>query len=183
MMDLSPELAVLNDVARRLDGAAIPYMLTGSLAMNYYAQPRMTRDIDLVIAVQLGEVDALAAAFEHGYYISKEAAEDAVRRASLFNVIHNESVVKVDLVVRKPDPYRLMEFSRRRSVQVAGFQVWIVSREDLILSKLVWARPTQSELQLRDVRNLLTSAVEEDYLKHWAGELGVQAELENCRDE
>ncbi len=50
-MTTTPELLALQDVCRRLDDAGIAYMLTGSLAMSYYARPRMTRDIDLVIAL------------------------------------------------------------------------------------------------------------------------------------
>ena len=45
------ELDIVRDVSTRLDGAGIAFMLTGSMAMNYYAQPRMTRDIDLVVAL------------------------------------------------------------------------------------------------------------------------------------
>jgi hypothetical protein len=45
------ELDILRDISMRLEQAGISYMLTGSMAMNYYAQPRMTRDIDLVVAL------------------------------------------------------------------------------------------------------------------------------------
>ena len=46
---MSEELEVLKEVARRLTGAGIPYMITGSIAANFYSVPRMTLDIDLVI--------------------------------------------------------------------------------------------------------------------------------------
>ena len=45
------ELEVLKIVSERLEAAHIPYMLTGSFAMAYYGQPRMTRDLDLVVAL------------------------------------------------------------------------------------------------------------------------------------
>jgi hypothetical protein len=64
MAGMLTELDVLRDVCARLDRAGIAYMLTGSMAMNYYAQPRMTRDIDLVVAVEPRDAGALAAAFE-----------------------------------------------------------------------------------------------------------------------
>ncbi len=58
-MQPTPELQALRDVCGRLDGAAIAYMLTGSLAMSFYARPRMTRDIDLVIALEAAETSRL----------------------------------------------------------------------------------------------------------------------------
>jgi len=73
----------------------------------------------------------------------------------MFNLLHLESVVKVDMIVRKDSEYRRTEFERRRRIELDAFSLWIVSKEDLILSKLAWAKPSGSELQLRDVRNLL----------------------------
>ena len=73
----------------------------------------------------------------------------------MFNLIHNESVIKVDFVVRKSDSYRQEEFARRMTITLDDFQTWIVSREDLILSKLLWAKDSKSEMQQRDVRTCL----------------------------
>jgi hypothetical protein len=55
---------------------------------------------------------------------------------------------------------------------------FLVSREDLILSKLVWARDSGSEMQLRDVRTLIDESVDWSYLKDWAAKLGVAAKLD-----
>jgi hypothetical protein len=67
------ELDIVRDVSARLDGAGIGYMLTGSMAMNYYAQPRMTRDIDLVVALRPGDTDRVVRLFTPDYYVSREA--------------------------------------------------------------------------------------------------------------
>lgn len=99
----------------------------------------------------------------------------AVRDQAMFNMIHNALVVKVDCVVRKETEYRRAEFVRRRAVSIAGQQVFIVSPEDLILSKLDWAKESRSQIQLNDVRNLLRSVqdLDTDYLTHWADQLGL----------
>ncbi len=176
------ELDVLKDVCARLDRAGIEYMLTGSMAMNYYAQPRMTRDIDLVVAVEPHEAEKLAAAFEPDYYVPAEL-ETSIRDRAMFNLLHLGSVIKVDMVVRKDEPYRHAEFQRRQLVSLPGFETWIAAKEDLILSKLVWAKDSGSELQLRDVRNLLTSDADFAYIRQWAAPLGVSHLLENILDE
>jgi hypothetical protein len=94
-------------------------------------------------------------------------------RWSMFNVIHYEAVSKIDFIVLKDAPYRINEFERRRTVEVDGHPISIVSAEDLVLSKLVWAKDSPSELQLRDVRSIITSqaALDWAYMEKWAPSL------------
>jgi len=98
-------------------------------------------------------------------------------RATMFNLIHNETVIKLAFIVLKNDQYRHEGFARRKLVTVGDFETWIVSREDLILSKLYWARDSKSELQLRDVKNLLIADCDIPYLYSRADDLGVRALL------
>lgn len=177
------ELDVLRDVCARLEKAGIDYMLTGSMAMNYYAQPRMTRDIDMVVALDERDAGRIAAAFRSDYYVPEEAVQRAVHEMGMFNLLHLDSVVKVDMIVRKEAPYRQAEFARRTRVNLPGFPAWLAAREDLILSKLAWALDSGSELQLRDVRNLLAETADMAYLRQWAPALGVSKLLEDCLSE
>jgi hypothetical protein len=62
---------------------------------------------------------------------------------------------------------------------MGAIETWVVSCEDLILSKLAWARDSESELQRRDVRQLLAGSVDTDYLRRWAPVLGVESLLED----
>jgi hypothetical protein len=95
----------------------------------------------------------------------------------MFNLMHFATSIKVDLIVRKGTEYRQMEFARSQPVQMHGVKTWIVSREDLILSKLVWAKDSGSELQRRDVRTLLDDSMDRAYLGHWAAKLDVAEDL------
>ena len=92
--------------------------------------------------------------------------------------MHLESAIKVDLIVCKDSEFRQVEFARRKAVQLAGVRTWITSRENLILSKLVWARDSHSEMQLRDVRTLLDEPVDWPYLRYWATNLDVRVMLD-----
>jgi len=173
------ELDILRDVSQRLDSARIAFMLTGSVAMNYYAQPRMTRDVDLVVALTADDAEAIVSQFESDYYLDPEMIALAIARQSMFNMIHLESVIKVDCIIRKDDPFRLEEFARRRQIHLVDFDTWIVSREDLLLSKLAWAKDSGSEIQLKDAANLAVSGCDLAYLRSRAGLLSVSAMLEN----
>jgi hypothetical protein len=154
------------------------FMLTGSVAMNYYAQPRMTRDIDLVVSLNETQAEAFFRLFETEYYFDRQNVADAISRRRMFNLIHNGAVIKVDCVVLKRDAYRQEEFARRRQINLGDFETWIVSREDLVLSKLVWANDSKSEMQLRDVRNLLSADCDMDYIRSRAKTLKVDELLE-----
>lgn len=168
------ELDILREVSERLESAGIAFMLTGSVAMSYYAQPRMTRDIDLVAALDEADVESFVRLFEDDYYLDPQAVSRAVAHRSVFNLIHDDSVIKIDFIVLKADAYRQEEFARRQRITLGDFQTWIVSREDLILSKLYWARSSRSELQLRDVQNLLAVGCDVEYLRRQAERLGVK---------
>jgi hypothetical protein len=175
------EVDIVRDVSAKLDGAGIDYMLTGSMAMNYYAQPRMTRDIDLVLAATPGDADTIVRLFRADYYVSSDAVRDSIARESIFNLIHNESVIKVDCIVRKNTAYRRLEFGRRQRIAIGDFETWITSKEDLVISKLAWAKDSHSELQMRDVRNLLQSGCDRSYLERWTKELDLFSLLQECR--
>ena len=174
---MTEELEVLTTIAARLEAAGIPYMVTGSFAANYYAVQRMTRDIDLVVALSAGDADRFCALFESDFYLDRDAVRAAVAGREVFNLIHQAYVIKVDFIVRKDSEYRRTEFARQRRGPIEGRELAIVAPEDLIISKLDWMRETRSEVQLADVRNLLRSVSDLDtqYLAHWTERLGLGA--------
>lgn len=180
---VSDELDILKSVTERLEAAGILYMVTGSMAANFYTTPRMTRDIDIVVELTEADISRVVSLFQNEYYIDHEMVQQAVHNQSMFNMIHNALVVKVDCVVRKDSEYRREEFRRRRPVSLAGQRVSLVAPEDLILSKLDWAKESRSQMQLDDVRNLLRSVQELDlgYLDRWVDRLGVGALYQEIR--
>jgi hypothetical protein len=180
---MNEQLEVLKLVAQRLEQAGMAYMISGSIALSYYAEPRLTRDIDLVVELRAGDAERFTDLFAADFYIDPEAIRDAIARSGMFNLIHYESVMKVDVIVRKDTPYRREEFLRRSAADVEGMTLWFVSAEDLLLSKLVWAEESRSEMQLQDVRNLITAVTTLDwaYIEHWAAELAVADLLREVR--
>src|SRR3712207_4810944 len=98
---MKTELDVLRDVSERLESGGVAFMLTGSMAMNYYAQPRMTRDIDLVVKLAVDQMDLFMGLFESEYYVDRQTVANAIVRRSVFNLIHNESIIKFDCIVLK----------------------------------------------------------------------------------
>lgn len=103
---------------------------------------------------------------------------------AMFNVIHNDWIIKADFVAKKSEPYRIAEFERRLGIEIEGKPVMFVAPEDLILSKLCWSRESGSELQERDVSDLLDAVdgLDLNCLNRWASELDVRDRLERLSE-
>ncbi len=180
---MSEQLDVLKLVAERLQRDDIAYMISGSIALNYYAQPRLTRDIAIVVALRLEDAERVINLFAEDFYVDADAVRNAIAQLGMFNIIHYDHVMKVDCMVRKDTPYRQEEFARRITVEIDGVTMWLVTAEDLLLSKLVWAAESHSEMQLQDVRNLIKSVADLDWthIGRWAEALTVSELLREVR--
>src|SRR5271167_638076 len=117
---MTTELDVLGLVSDRLSAHDLPFMLTGSFALAYYATPRMTRDLDIVVALAERDIEPLVTSFAPDFYIDADPARAAIHAERLFKLIHLESGIKVDLIVRKSSEYRQVEFARRQPVAIAA---------------------------------------------------------------
>jgi len=180
---MDEQLEFLRLIVARLESAGIRYMVTGSVAMAIYSVPRMTRDIDLVVECRPEDAERIAKLFEADCYVDLETIRKAVAGRAMFNIIHSEWVIKADFITRKDEPYRRLEFERRRRAVVGDLTVTVVAPEDLILSKLCWATESDSALQQRDARWLIGSVPNLDvpYLETWAQRLGVGSLLDRAR--
>ena len=103
---MNEQLDVLKLVAERLQQVDIAYMISGSIALNYYAQPRLTRDIDIVVALRREDAERVINLFAEDCYIDADAVRNAIAQLGMFNIIHYDHVLKVDCIVRKDTPYR-----------------------------------------------------------------------------
>ncbi len=172
--------SVLKDVIERFEKLEIPYMLSGSMAMISYAMMRMTNDIDIVIEAKSEDAEKIIKEFEADYYVPQNRVKDSIYRQSMFNLLHQTKIVKIDCVLRKDTEFQKLAFSNRRKIKFTDFDVWTISRDDLILSKLHWAKKSRSEMQMRDVASIIRNGYDKEYVELWAEKLGVTDLLEEC---
>jgi hypothetical protein len=173
--------SLLRALATALGDAGIPFMLTGSLASAYHGAGRATWDLDLVIDPQLpAHLETFVRAVENlGMYVSEDAAREALARHSMFNVVDIESGWKADLLIMKPRAFSREEFGRRLAVQFLGVSLEIATLEDVIISKLEWAKLGESGRQLEDVASLLRirrDDLDAGYVERWVRALGLDAQ-------
>lgn len=177
--------SLLQRVVAILDEAKIPYMLTGSLAAAYYATPRATQDIDLVVEAMPTQLSTLTELLSlEGFYVSSAAAKEASIHQGQFNAIDPETGWKVDFIVRRSRPFSVSEFERRTPQTALGLELFMATPEDLVIAKLEWAKKGESELQLKDVRAILKAAAPQfdwSYVDRWIRELGLEDQWQAVR--
>jgi hypothetical protein len=155
-----------------LNENAIEYMLSGSVALSVYTLPRATRDFDFIVHLNPGHVSALVNHFKEGYYCDEDSVREAVNNKSLFNIIDYHSGYKADFVILKEEVFRQTEFRRRQKIILYDLPVYIVSPEDLLISKLIWIQDYQSNLHIDDIKNLITlDSIDKLYINDWIQKL------------
>lgn len=174
-------LDIIRDVSARLDGANIGYMLTGSMAMNYYAPRRRPGEIDIVVAPAPSDATEIIRSFSQGYFFMPEMADRAIASTSVFSLFPGESEIKVNCIMLKQTEDCLTEFNRRQRIRIKDFETWIVSREDLILAKikLLWMKDMHSAFHLSDIKDLASRSYDLAYINRRTWGLGI-ASLEQA---
>ncbi len=170
----------LKTIVGLLNDAGVDHMLAGSMASTFHGEPRMTRDIDVVIAPDLAAIDRFVASLDRSrFYVGDLAA--ATRRSDMANVIDTTSGWKADLIIRKSRPFSVEEFRRRRPATIGGVDLFVATAEDTILAKLEWHARSGSDQQMRDVIAILAvQALDTVYLERWASELHVMESLQRA---
>jgi hypothetical protein len=174
-----------------LEKLGVAYLIGGSLASTLYGMVRTTQDSDIVAEMRADHVQPFVSTLEDEFYIDEEMIAESVERNSSFNIIHRDTMFKVDVFIPRPRPFLRSQLARAQE-QRFTFETEVsakfASPEDTILSKLEWYRMggEVSDRQWRDILGVLKTRAGEldlDYLLQWARELKVSDLLERALKE
>ncbi len=171
-----------------LEKLGVRYLIGGSLASTVHGMVRTTQDSDIVAELRPEHVDAFIQALEGEFYVDDESIALAVAQHTSFNIIHHESMFKVDVFVPPLRPFVKEQLSRARKQAFSItplVEALVATAEDTLLAKLEWFRMggEASERQWRDVIGILkiqSGNLDSDYLRHWAKQLKVNDLLERA---
>lgn len=175
-MQINELFPALDPVVSAFDKIGILYYIGGSISSSIHGIPRTTMDIDIIADIKQEHVEALYLSLEPGYYIDKDMIRDAIRHHSSFNIIHFDSMMKIDIFVLKEREFDREAFKRKRldvqDIEGSRFEYFISSPEDIILSKLEWFKMggEVSERQWRDIIGVLKvqeNNLDMEYLQKW----------------
>jgi hypothetical protein len=170
----------LQILIEKLDQHDIGYMLSGSYSSSLHGRPRATNDADIVIAPSEEQLIAFVKSLGDDYYVNPDTAYEAFKNNAIFNVIDVRNSFKADFIIRKDRPFSREEFRRRQKSNIMDLDIWVVSPEDVILSKLEWAKESESSQQFQDALGVAAvqyDRLDRDYLYKWAKELLVESSL------
>jgi hypothetical protein len=185
-------LRALAPVIEALEALGVAHYVGGSLASSVHGIPRTSIDADVVADLGLEHVAPLVERLGESYYLDEARIRASVDSRRSFNLIHLDTMFKIDVFVSKRRPYDLEAMSRARSETLesaASTRAFpVASAEDTVLAKLEWFRAggEVSERQWTDIVGVLRArAVELDvgYLERWAGALAVRDLLDRARSE
>ena len=178
-------------VTKVFEKLGVPYLIGGSLASTLYGMVRTTQDSDIIAQMRPEHIQPFVSALDSEFYVDQEMIAESVQRHSSFNIIHRETMFKVDVFIPSPRPFLRSQLSRAQ-VQTFTFESQMSARfarpEDTILSKLEWYRMggEVSDRQWRDVLGVLktrSGGLDLDYLREWAADLKVSDLLERALKE
>lgn len=176
---------VFEKLRAALEAAAIPYFVTGSFASSAHGVPRATNDIDIVISPTHQQLRELLDHFPDSEYdTNKEAAFEAFARRSMFNIIDAASLWKVDLIFRQQTGFDASRFARRGVVEIAGVRLQTASAEDILITKLWWAKLGESERQINDAVGVIQvqgGKLDIEYVEHWVNFLDLEDQWHAAR--
>lgn len=182
-------LAATKPVAEAFEKLGILYYIGGSVASSTYGIPRSTMDVDMISDLKQQHVQTFVKMLEPSFYIDENMILEAIERRSSFNIIHLETMLKIDIFVVKNTPYDMETLRRRRKdtldEEQQSAEFYLVSSEDIILNKLEWFRlgGGVSDRQWNDVLGVLKvqkNLLDNNYLKYWASELKIENLLEKA---
>jgi len=191
-MQKSEIIDALKPVIKTFDELGILYFIGGSIASSAYGTPRATMDVDLISALGYDLIKPLINKLKEEYFIDEEMINDALSTKTSFNIIHLETMLKIDVFILNDHPYYLKAFERKvlDSLQEDSniLNVYLCSPEDVILSKLEWYRLGEetSERQWLDILGVIKvqgDSLDKLYLTDWARKLGVFNLLEKSFSE
>jgi hypothetical protein len=181
----------LQPVLKAFENLSIPYYIGGSVASSIYGMARATMDVDIVADLKISHINRLKQILENEYYIDNEMIADAIRSASSFNLIHLETMIKIDVFLHKEDPYAEMALQRKRKdtlEELDKVEFYFSSPEDIIIAKVQWYKigGFVSERQWLDVIGVIKvqgDLLDKKYLKRWSQKLGLASLMQNAFDE
>ena len=164
---------VLRDVVQLFEGRQLPYLIIGGMAQAVIGEPRLTQDVDCIIAVQPAGIDPLLAGFERsGFEVDRGAVHRCVEATGTFGVRRGRW--RVDLIVASTD-FEQSAFRRAQRFRLYDVEMNFPTPEDLILLKLVPGRD-KDLLDAKTVAIRHRSRLDRAYLEHWAQWLSDEAQ-------
>lgn len=149
------QVEVLSYFLKALNSLRIPYMITGAYAVSYYGMPRATHDLDVVIEIAAKDIEKICRKLKKTCEIDEKMIENAVQYRTHFSVIYSKGDLRADLWILKNKPIENVKFERRQKISLFSVSTFMISPEDIILTKLDWYKRSKNTKHLDDAVGII----------------------------
>ena len=152
----------------------IPYMIIGGQAVLLYGEPRLTRDIDITLGVNIDRItELLAVVKELSLKPLPEDVEAFAMQTMVLPAVDETTGIRVDFIFSFL-PYEREAIGRARKIMVLNQDICFASPEDVIIHKIFAGRPRDME----DVRTVLLKnpGVDISYIRNWLKEFDAASD-------
>jgi hypothetical protein len=191
-MQKSELISALEPIIKIFDEFKILYYIGGSIASSAYGAARSTLDVDVITNLLPEHIHILKEKLKNEYYIDEKMIANPIRTKSSFNLVHLESMLKIDFFILKNNPYSFKELERRVKDKIEdetnSINIYLCSPEDIILNKLEWYKlgGEISDRQWTDIIAVIkvqSENLDKDYLIYWSRQLEINNLLVKCFSE
>ena len=158
---------LLERIAQIFESAGIPYMIIGGQAVLIYGEPRLTKDIDITLGVDLTRLQDVLSSVKDMGLTPLVDPETFTRETMVLPCSDPETEIRVDMIFSF-SPFEQLAIGRARIVRIGKADVHFASLEDLLIHKLIAGRPRD----LEDAKIIILKNPYSDlaYIRHWLAE-------------
>ncbi|MFH1380498.1 MAG: nucleotidyl transferase AbiEii/AbiGii toxin family protein [bacterium] len=175
-------IETLTWICGKLQTAGIPYMITGGSAVGFWGHIRTTMDIDIIIQISAKKIDNFLQSISGDAYVDSEDDHKNAFSKKIFKIILHKTAFKIDIIVLdEQNGYEKQKFNNRIKMIFQEQEIYVISPEDLIISKLMWGKSIGgSERQIKDCESIYAlnrETINIEYIKKWTNVLRIHDEL------
>jgi hypothetical protein len=177
---------IVQRVFESLEAASIPYVLVGSFASNIYGIVRSTKDADFVIQVVPGQFKSMLDALGPQFFRDPQIQFETVTGTKKHLVREPQSGFEIEFFELSDDPHDQQRFARRRKLSVLDHEAWVLTAEDVLVTKLNWLHRINRGKDLLDIENVISVQADNldwPYIESWCDAHGSRPLLEKIRAE
>lgn len=177
---MADSLEITTLVVAALSRSGVPHVMVGSFARNFHAFPRSTNDADIVLAVDAADLHRFEAELGTEFSLDPQTTFETNTGTFRHVLVHKDTEFKTELFLLSRDAFDQERFRRRQAIQFNGHATYVLTAEDVVVTKLRWMRPKDVE-DVRDVIAVKNAALDWNYIHHWTAIHGTRAKLDEIR--
>lgn len=158
-------IKLIKKIAKALTLRKIPYMIINGQAVLIYGEPRITRDIDITLGLNVDRLSDISEVIEKiGLKPLVDDVEGFVKDTMVLPVLDEKTSIRIDFIFSFTE-YEKQAIERSKKIKFDKQEVNFATPEDTIIHKIFSGRGRD----LEDVRTIMIKQkiLDKEYIRYW----------------